>query len=135
MGIKAGEKYLFYWGGEAVTAQTNTDLQSQLNSRETNHKTSGDHNQSEGTRFEGSISLTLLFDENATLDPIDLWNDHKAKEHKESKISTEEVGDYEFVADAARIENWSGGFPDRENIEITCDLVTVGPYDFVEITE
>lgn len=133
MSIREGGIYLFYWGTEAVAAQMNTDLQSQLNSRNISHKQSGDHTETKGTRFEGSISLTLLFDDDSLLDPIDLWDAHKAKTEEDVKISTEETGDFEFTG-TGRIDNWQGGFPDQENIEVSVEVTLTGDYDFSEIT-
>lgn len=131
--IRAGETYLFYWGGNAVAAQMNSDLTSQLGTRQTSNKQSGDYTETKGTRFEGSISLTLLFDDLATLDPIDLWDAHKLKTEEECKISTETIGDFEFIG-TGRIDNWQGGFPDQENIEVSIEVTLTGSYDFEEIT-
>lgn len=132
--MRSGDEVLFYWGDEAVAAQLNSDLSSTLGTRDVSTKQSGDHTETKGARFEGTISLSLLWDSNATLSPIDLWDDHKAKEEKECKLSREVVGDYEFVA-TGRIDNWSGGFPDHENVEVEIEVTLTGPYDWEEITD
>lgn len=131
--IPAGEEMLVYWGGEAVMAQLTADFNPSKEKRETSNKQSGDWETSKGSRKSATLSVNLLFDENATFDYKDLYDDYNNNVIKELKLSPEEVGKLEVVGDAW-IASPGLSAPDQENIEVNVEFQFTDEVDVVEIT-
>ena len=123
--IPDGTDVLVTWGGGAVAAQTNSDENWSADERETSNKQSGDYKQSKPARKSGDLSLTFLFDDNATLGYQELFADFKAGNIKELKVSTQTSGDEELVCDAW-INSLSRSYPDQDNQECSADFTFTG---------
>lgn len=131
--IPAGTDVLVTWGGGAVAAQTNHDENWSADERETSTKQSGDYKESKSARKSGDLSLTFLFDNNATLGFLELFEDWKAGNIKELKVSTQNAGDYELACDAW-INSLSRSYPDQDNQECSADFTFTGEPNYNEIT-
>jgi hypothetical protein len=123
--IKPGDDILFYWDDEAVAAQTDGSFSGDMNNRETSNKQTGRATTSIPTRYSGTVSITALFDENATLDPQTIFNDWIAGKVKPGKLSSEKDGDYAIEGDAY-ISSYSENYPDQDNIELSIDVTFTG---------
>lgn len=131
--IPAGSDVLVLFGGQAVAGQTTNDENFTSDSRNKSTKDSGKFAESEPARRSGDLSLTLLFDDNATLGYLELFEDWKAGNTKELKVSTQEVGDYELVVNAW-INGLSRSYPDQDNQECTVNFTFTGEPNYNEIT-
>jgi hypothetical protein len=135
MSIPAGESVLVYWGGEAIPAQLNADFNPETQQRNISNKQSGKFEESRPARMSASVSLTILFDDNAgSYTYADLWADWVNQVVTNLKISSLTPNNYEHSMQAY-ITAPPFSAPDQENIECQIEFRVTGPVTYNEIPE